>query len=121
MNDDPEMENSTEKFEKAVRNDSANENYVLRLFVSGLTPGSLKAIQNIKRICREHFGNRYKLEVIDVYQQPELVKDEQVVATPTLIKKLPPPLRKFIGDLSDTDKILMGMDVYSDKSKETKS
>jgi circadian clock protein KaiB len=110
MKTDPEERTATASFEQALANDR-QERYVLRLFVSGMTASSLRAIQNIKRICREHLAGRVDLEVIDVYQQPGLGKSEQIVAAPTLIKKLPLPLRRFIGDLSDRDKVLLGLNV----------
>jgi len=86
-------------------------NYVLRLYVSGMTPNSLKAIENVRKICAEHLEGRYQLEIIDIYQQPIFAKEGQIIAAPTLVKKLPPPLRKFIGDLSQTEKILLGLDI----------
>jgi len=86
-------------------------NYVLRLYVSGMTPNSLKAIENVRKICAEHLEGRYQLEIIDIYQQPIFAKEGQIIAAPTLVKELPPPLRKFIGDLSQTEKILLGLDV----------
>jgi circadian clock protein KaiB len=89
--------------------------YVLRLYVTGSTPRSTMAINNIKRICEEHLKGRYDLEVIDIYQQPILAQGEQILAAPTLIKKLPEPLRKFIGDMSDTEKILLGLDLRPKK------
>ncbi len=89
----------------------ARETYVLRLYVTGMTPRSQKAIANIKKICEEHLAGRYELQIIDVYQQPVLAKGEQIVAAPTLIKKLPLPLRRFIGDMADTEKILLGLDL----------
>ena len=76
--------------------------YVLRLFVTGHTPRSLRAVDNIRRICETHLKGNYGLEVIDLYQQPELAAKHHIVATPTLVKSLPPPLRRLIGDLSDT-------------------
>src|SRR5664280_1861847 len=79
--------------------------YVLRLYVSGSTSKSALAIENIKRICEQHLKNRYDLEVIDVYQQPNLARDEQIVAVPTLIKRFPPPVRRLIGDLSNVRKV----------------
>jgi len=91
------------------------EQYVLKLYVTGLTPASTRAITNIKKICEEHLLGRYKLEVIDIYQQPVLAKGEQIIAAPTLIKKLPLPLRKFIGDMSDTERILLGLDLRQTK------
>lgn len=88
-----------------------NAKYVLRLYVAGATPKSIRAIENIKSICEEHLKGRYDLEVIDIYQQPMLAKGDQIIAVPTLIKKLPMPLRSFIGDLSATERILVGLDL----------
>jgi circadian clock protein KaiB len=85
--------------------------YVLRLYVAGTTPNSVRAIENIKRICDEYLKGRYDLEVVDIYQQPVLAKGDQIIAVPTLIKKLPLPLRKFIGDMSTTERILVGLDL----------
>ncbi|MEJ0070864.1 MAG: circadian clock KaiB family protein [Pseudomonadota bacterium] len=91
--------------------DSAGPKYVLRLFVSGSTTRSLAAIENIRRICDEHLKDRYELDVVDVYQQPELAKTEQIIAAPTLLKKLPEPLRRIVGDLSDTPRVLVGLSI----------
>lgn len=88
-----------------------NRRYVLRLFVTGATPRSAKAIANIRRICEEHLQGRYELEVVDIYQQPELAEGAQLLAAPTLIKELPEPLRRFVGDMSETEKILVGLDL----------
>ena len=88
-------------------------NYILRLYVSGMTPNSMKAIENMRKICQEHMEGRYQLEIIDIYQQPIFAKEGQIVAAPTLVKELPPPLRKFIGDMSQTERILLGLDVRS--------
>ena len=85
--------------------------YVLRLYVAGTTPKSIRAIENIKHICDEFLKGRYDLEVVDIYQQPVLAKGDQIIAVPTLIKKLPLPLRKFIGDMSATKRILVGLDL----------
>ncbi|WP_240002466.1 circadian clock KaiB family protein [Oleisolibacter albus] len=90
---------------------SQPEDYVLRLYVTGTTPRSMRAIENIRRICRDHLGDRYRLEVVDVYQQPHLASQAQVVAAPTLVKELPSPLRKLVGDLSDQDRVLAGLDI----------
>ncbi len=90
---------------------ASDPRYVLRLYVTGTTPRSVRAIKNIKTICEEYLGGRYRLEVIDIYQQPILAKGEQIVAVPALIKKLPAPLRRFVGDMSDVDKVLLGLDV----------
>jgi len=93
------------------------QRYVLRLYVAGITPRSRLAIQNIRKICEEHLLGRYDLQVIDVYQQPTLAEGEQIIAAPTLIKKLPLPLRRFIGDMSNTERILVGMDLRTVKEK----
>jgi circadian clock protein KaiB len=89
----------------------ASQPYVLRLYVAGLMPKSVLAISNIKKICDENLRGRYELEVIDLYQQPQLAQGEQIVAVPTLIKRLPAPLRRVIGDMSNTEKVLVGLDL----------
>jgi len=94
--------------------DNANPDnvIVLRLYVAGQTPNSVRAIANLKKICEESLqGRRYELEVIDLYQQPQLAQGEQIIAVPTLVRKLPPPLRRIIGDLSDTERVLVGLDL----------
>jgi circadian clock protein KaiB len=88
-----------------------NEKYILCLCVAGQTPKSTKAIVNIKRICEQELKGRFELEIVDVYQESMKVKDEQLFALPTLIKRLPYPLRKIIGDLSDTEKVLVSLDL----------
>ena len=85
--------------------------YILRLYIAGQTPKSVNAITNIKKICGEHLQGRYELEVVDLYQQPQLAQGEQIVAVPTLIKKLPLPLRRIIGDMSNTERVLVGLDL----------
>jgi circadian clock protein KaiB len=96
---------------EAALSEAAEEKYCLRLYVTGSTPKSIRAITNIKRICEEHLKGRYTLEVIDIYQQPVLARGEQIIAAPTLIKRLPLPLRKFIGDMTQKDRILLGLDL----------
>jgi circadian clock protein KaiB len=85
--------------------------YLLRLYVTGVTPKSMRAIANIKAICEEHLQGRYSLEVIDVYQQPELAQGDNIIAMPTLVKQLPTPLRRLVGDLSKREKVLLGLDL----------
>ena len=85
--------------------------HLLRLYVTGTTAGSTRAIQQVRRVCDEHLEGRYDLEVIDIYQLPALAKNDQIIATPTLIKVLPAPLRRLIGDLSNLDRVLFGMDI----------
>ncbi len=94
-----------------MSNPAENETYILRLYVAGTTPLSLRAITNMKRICEDHLRDRYDLEVIDIYQQPSLAEGEQIIAVPTLVKQLPAPLRRLIGDLSDTQHVLVGLDL----------
>ncbi len=89
--------------------------YRLCLYVAGMTPRSSRAVANIKEICEEHLQGRYTLEVIDIYQQPALAMDDQIIAVPTLIKRLPLPLRRLIGDLSDRDRVLAGLDLKPQK------
>ncbi len=105
-----EIKDSTEEFEQSLLKEM-NERYVLRLYFKGMTSKSTQAGLNIKKICEENLKGRYELEVIDIYQQPVLAKDEQIIAAPTLVKKLPLPLRKLIGDMSDKERILLGLDL----------
>ncbi len=96
--------------EEALENRD-QEKYLLRLYVAGATPASTAAIRNIKKICEENLKGRYELAVIDIYQQPVLTRDEQILAAPTLIKKLPLPIRRFIGDMANKERILVGLDL----------
>lgn len=90
---------------------ATDEKYVLRLYITGMTPNSKRAVENIKNICEEYLKERYELEIIDIFQQPTLAEGEQIIAAPTLIKQLPYPLRRFIGDMSNTEKVLLGLDL----------
>jgi circadian clock protein KaiB len=101
---------STELFEQALAK-SQEQHYILRLYIAGTTVQSLKALQNLKRICEEYLHNRYELEVIDIYQQTEGIPTQNIIAIPTLIKELPLPLQKMIGNLSDTEKVLVGLNI----------
>jgi circadian clock protein KaiB len=96
---------------KALSRQPIAGRYVLSLFVTGSTPKSVRAIQNIRALCEERLHGCYELKVIDIYQHPEQVKREQIVVTPTLVKKLPLPLRKLIGDLSNKDRLLLGLGI----------
>jgi circadian clock protein KaiB len=104
---------STEEFEKAAK-EPDQAKYVLRLYVTGMTPKSTLAVANIRKLCEKHLTGRYELDVIDIYQQLDVAKGEQIIATPTLIKKLPLPLRKLIGDMSDTQRLLVGIGLKSE-------
>ena len=101
---------STEKFESYLE-ESEYQEYVLKLYVAGMTDKSRQAVERVREICEEHLENRYQLEVVDIYQKASLAKGDQIVAAPTLVKKLPPPLQKIIGDMSDKDKLLVGLDL----------
>ena len=90
----------------------------LRLYVAGQTPKSIAAFANLKRVCEEHLAGKYKIEVIDLMVNPQLARGDQIIAIPTLVRKLPPPLRKIIGDLSNTERVLVGLQLRP--SKESK-
>jgi len=110
---------ATEAFEEALKSTALKRaKYILRLYVSGSSARSLKAVENLKKLCEEYLPD-YDLEVIDIYKDPAAARDEQIIAAPTLVKKLPEPLRKFVGDLSNTKKILVGLDVYERQEPET--
>jgi circadian clock protein KaiB len=96
---------------EAVDVDAADETYNLRLYVAGKTARSVTAFANLKRICEENLAGRYRLEVIDLMEHPQLAKDDQILAIPTLVRKLPSPIKKVIGDLSNTERTLVGLDI----------
>jgi len=85
--------------------------YVFRLYVTGMTPKSTRAIANVRKLCEKHLADRYKLKVIDIYQQPALARKAQIIATPTLVRDQPLPLRRLIGDMSDEERFLVGIDL----------
>jgi circadian clock protein KaiB len=103
-------------FEKTAEKQT-QESYVLRLYVTGMTPRSTAAFESIKRICEKYLHGHYDLEVIDIYQQPSLAKDEQIIAAPTLVKRLPAPFRRLIGNLADEDRVLTGLGLQLAKQK----
>jgi circadian clock protein KaiB len=105
---------SSEAFDQGLQN-AQYDQYLLRLYVTGRTENSIRAIQNIREICETHLAGRYSLEIIDIYQQPELAREAQIVAAPTLIKQLPNPLRRIVGNLSRTDRVLVGLDLVKVK------
>ena len=104
---------TVEEFERAAAA-SRTERYTLRLFVAGTTARSKAAVANVKAICERFLAGRYRLEVVDVYQQPELTKSEQLIAAPTLVKRLPRPERRVVGDMSNKDRVLIGLDLRSE-------
>ena len=101
---------STAEFDISI-SESGKDKYILRLYITGTTSRSVLALTNLKKICEENLEGRYELEVIDLYKMPSLAKDEQIIAAPTLIKKLPLPFRRIIGDMSNVEKVLMGLDL----------
>ena len=110
MTSPKESHENTEAFEHASAKPSPPK-YVLKLYIVGTTPASARAVSNVKRLCEEHLKGRYELEVIDLYQQPILAEGEKIIAAPTLIKKLPLPVRSVIGDMSDAERVLVGIDL----------
>jgi circadian clock protein KaiB len=108
--DENKPQDKSEAFERMLDDQQQNQ-FVLRLYVTGLTPRSTQAIDTIKEICEEELQGRYDLEVIDLGKQPELAREADIVAAPTLIKQLPLPLRRLIGDLSNKERVLLGLDL----------
>lgn len=104
---------STAEFEKLLKGAANGQHYVLKLFVTGTSLRSSQAIASIRSLCEEHLLGRYDLEVIDIYQQPDEARNEQIIAAPTLVKESPRPPRRMVGDLSDRDKVLMGLNLRS--------
>ncbi len=108
------VKDSAVEFERGSKKET-KERYILRLYITGMTARSKAAIQSIKQICEDHLKDRCDLEVIDIYRNPVLAKGDQIIATPTLIKKLPHPLRKFVGDMTDRERIILGLDLRENK------
>ena len=107
---DKKPKDASGDFEQALTG-MGNETYLLRLYVTGMTPRSIEALANIRQICEKHLKNRYELEVVDTFQKPHQLKEDQIVAMPTLLKKLPAPLRRIVGDLSNTERVLIALDL----------
>jgi circadian clock protein KaiB len=99
------------KVKRVPRKKQTSDCYILKLYVAGQSPKSVNAIANLKKICEENLQGRYELDVIDLYQHPQLAEGEQIIAIPTLIRKLPLPLRHIIGDMSNTERVLVGLDI----------
>ena len=106
-----EKENSDKKFKKEKPVTEVKDRWVLRLYVAGQTPKSLSAFANLKKICEDQLKGKYSIEVIDLLINPQLASEYQILALPTLVRKLPVPVRKIIGDLSNTDRVLVGLDL----------
>ena len=106
-----EKTNKYNEFEELIETNKKDGRYLLRLFVAGINPKSKRAIENLREVCEEHLNDQYELEIIDIYQQPIFAKEGKIIAAPTLIKELPLPIRRFVGDLSDKQKLLLGLDI----------
>ena len=104
-----------EKTKSPARSQRTKKTWELRLYVAGQTPKSLTAFANLKKICEEHLAGQYHIEVIDLLKQPQLASGDQILAIPTLVRKLPSPIKKIIGDLSNTERVLVGLDVREQK------
>jgi circadian clock protein KaiB len=107
-------QDAREQLEQALKKRQIKK-YILRLYITGATPKSKRAIANMRKLCDEYLKDRCELEIIDIYRHPERARDDQIIAAPTLVKKLPLPLRRYIGDLSDSDKILVGLEIKEEK------
>ena len=107
---------TTQQFEETLAQ-SKPQSYILRLYITGITYRSSQAIENIRRICETYLQGSYQLEIIDIYQNPELAQKEQIIAAPTLIKQLPLPLRKLVGDLSNEERVLAGLNLQPKKNE----
>jgi circadian clock protein KaiB len=108
-----EAKNSSARSRKSA---ASQKMYRLRLYVTGQTPRSASSLQNLKEVCDEYLAGRFELDVVDIYQQPELAREAQIIAAPTLIKMLPLPLRKLVGDLSNRKQVMMGLDIRDEKA-----
>ena len=116
MKEKKKIKSAAEEFDLKI-SDLSKDRYLLRLYITGSTSRSILAITNLKKICEEYLEGRYELEVIDLYQKPSLAKGDQIIAAPTLIKKLPLPFRRIIGDMSDKEKVLFGLDLKDVKGQ----
>ena len=113
------LRNATEVFEEALKRKSLGRTkYIFHLYVTGSSTRSLRAIYNLKKLCDEYLGNDYDLKVIDIYKNPNAAREEQIIAAPTLVKQLPRPLRRFVGDLSNTQKLLLGLEIHQQPEPE---
>jgi circadian clock protein KaiB len=112
-----EETNKFNEFEEALKINEKDEKIVMRLFVAGINPKSKNAIENLRELCKENIDVECEIEVIDIYQQPIFAKEGKIIAAPTLVKELPLPVRRFVGDLSDKENILVGLDIRKSPKK----
>jgi len=116
MKEKKKIKSAADEFDLTI-SDLSKDKYLLRLYITGSTSRSILALTNLKKICEEYLEGQYELEVIDLYKKPNLAKGEQIIAAPTLIKKLPLPFRRIIGDMSNKEKVLLGLDIKEVKEK----
>jgi circadian clock protein KaiB len=102
---------------RKTRKKPASDEWILRLYVAGHSPRSASALRNLEAICEQHLAGRYRIEVIDLLKQPQLARGDQIVAVPTLVRHLPPPMKKIIGDLSNAERVLVGLDLRHDRGR----
>ncbi len=105
------MKDTQAKKKKAAKQESAEDIWILKLYVAGQTSKSLAAFANLKKICEEHLAGKYRIEIVDLLKNPQLAKGDQIIAVPTLVRQLPPPVKKIIGDLANKERVLIGLDV----------
>jgi circadian clock protein KaiB len=110
MDPDPTSQATTAAFEKAL-DEAGDGHYLLRLYLTGSTHRSIKAVESVKALCEQHLSGRYELEVVDLYQQPDRADTAQIIAAPTLVKELPLPLRRLVGDLTNSDRVLIALNL----------
>jgi circadian clock protein KaiB len=113
----PAKVDGTARFEKLLKKAGSNGRYILRLYITGTTQRSTQAIENLRSLCDDYLPGRYDLEVIDIYQQPKVAREQNIIAAPTLVKQFPNPPKRLIGDLSDRDKVLVGLDLAGKSEK----
>jgi circadian clock protein KaiB len=106
------------KAPRAAKKKARTDEWILRLYVAGPTARSAAALQNLERICEEHLAGRYRIELIDLLEQPQLARGDQIVAVPTLVRRLPPPMKKIIGDLSNQERVLVGLDLRPRRARD---
>ena len=117
MEKDNELQDESGAFEEAIKREGGTGFYDLKLFITGMTSNSMRAVTNIKRICNHYLKNNHTLEIVDVYQNAELAKGENIIVTPTLIRKFPGPVRRLVGDLSNTNKVLSILEINGNEQR----
>jgi len=111
------MKNSPPGEKQPAGPDASEEVWILRLYVAGQTPKSITAFNNLKKICEDHLAGKYRIEIVDLIKNPKLARGDQIIAIPTLVRQLPPPVKKIIGDLANTERVLVGLDLQPAEMK----